>query len=75
MLLPMKLSITVIAVLMSLGCAVAAHAEVTNISTQQKTKVVGNNVTTIDSKATVVKNGNTSTKPRSSISGSKPRTR
>ena len=47
-------------ILISLGSTVAVNAEVTSISTQQKTTVVGNNVTTSDSKTTIVNNGATS---------------
>ena len=71
----MKLVVTVLAVLMSLGSAIAVRAEVTNISNHQKTTVVGNNITTIDSRAITIKNGKTSTKLRPSISGLKPRAR
>ena len=41
----MKSTITVLAVLMSIGAAVAVRAEVTNTSNQQKVTVVGNSIT------------------------------
>lgn len=70
----MKSLITVLAILISVGSVVPVRAQVTNVSTQQRTTVVGNNVTTIDSKTTTVNNGKISTKPRSS-GGLKLRTR
>jgi hypothetical protein len=71
----MRFILTALAVLISLGSAVAVRAEVTNISNQQKTTVVGNNTTTIDSKTTVVKNVKTLAKSRSSTSTLKSRAR
>jgi hypothetical protein len=71
----MRFILTALAVLISIGSAVAVRAEVTNISNQQKTTVVGNNTTTIDSKTTVVKNVKTLAKSRPSTSTLKSRAR
>jgi hypothetical protein len=69
----MRSILTVLAVLISSGSAVAVRADVTNISTQQKATVVGNNITTIDSKTIGVRNGKTFTKSHSSTHGLKRR--
>ena len=67
----MRSIFTALAVLISIGSAVASRAEVTNISNQHKTTIVGNNITTIDSRSTVIKNGKVLTKPRSTVGGLK----
>jgi hypothetical protein len=72
----MRSILTALIALISLGSAVIAHAaDVTNISNQQKTMTVGNGVTVVDRKTTVINNGKTFTKSRSSTSGLKLRTR
>jgi hypothetical protein len=71
----MRFILTALAILISIGSTVAVRAEVTNISNQQKTTVLGNNTTTIDSKTTVVKNVKTIAKSRPSTSTLKSRAR
>ncbi len=58
----MKSTITVLAVLMSIGSAIAVRAEVTNISNQQKITIIGNTTTVVDRQTTVVNKVKTSTK-------------
>jgi hypothetical protein len=71
----MKSIITVLAILMSIGSAVAVRAGVTSISNKQKTTIVGDRVTVVDSKTTVIKDVKPFSKSRASTRGLKTRTR